>query len=80
MEKYCIECNELIPEGRVKILPHTRTCVEHSTTDAYHSRIVSSGTNADNAQQDVMIVRDPAITKKLMEYDKQVKSHRANVG
>lgn len=28
--KYCIVCNEPIPEGRVKALPGVETCVEHS--------------------------------------------------
>lgn len=28
--KYCIICNEPIPEGRVKALPSVTTCVEHS--------------------------------------------------
>jgi hypothetical protein len=28
--KYCIICNALIPEGRIKALPNVQTCVEHS--------------------------------------------------
>ena len=28
--KYCIVCNEPIPDGRVKALPNVETCVEHS--------------------------------------------------
>lgn len=30
MVKTCIRCGKLIPEGRLKILPKTETCVEHS--------------------------------------------------
>jgi hypothetical protein len=28
--KYCIICNEIIPEGRILALPNVETCVEHS--------------------------------------------------
>jgi hypothetical protein len=28
--KYCKICGEAIPEGRIKALPNTETCVEHS--------------------------------------------------
>ena len=80
MERKCIVCDTDIPKGRVAALPNARTCVEHSTTEAYHGRIVSTGTNADNAQQDIMIIRDPKVVQKLDEYDKCVKTHRASVG
>jgi hypothetical protein len=67
MERRCIVCNILIPEGRLKILPNTRTCVEHSTTSAYNVRPVHTGTSADNAMQDIAIIKDP---EAAAEYDR----------
>jgi len=67
MERKCIVCNILIPEGRLKILPNTRTCVEHSTTSAYNVRPVHTGTSADNAMQDIAIIKDP---EAAAEYDR----------
>ena len=31
--KNCIVCNKEIPEGRLKALPNTKTCTEHSQVD-----------------------------------------------
>ena len=67
MARRCIVCNVLIPEGRLKILPHTRTCVNHSTTSAYAARPVHTGTSADDAMQDIAIIKDPAAAA---EYDR----------
>lgn len=67
MERRCIVCNILIPEGRLKILPNTRTCVEHSTTSAYNVRPVHTGTSADDAMQDIAIIKDP---EAAAEYDR----------
>ena len=35
MERNCTECNEPIPEGRLKALPKTTTCTKCSNIDAY---------------------------------------------
>jgi hypothetical protein len=70
MARYCIVCNSEIPEGRLKILPHTRTCVNHSTTSAYAARPVHTGTSADDAMQDIEIIRDPQLAQKYDEYNK----------
>ena len=67
MARRCIVCNVLIPEGRLKILPHTRTCVNHSTTSAYAARPIHTGTSADDAMQDIAIIKDPAAAA---EYDR----------
>ena len=67
MARRCIICNVLIPEGRLKILPHTRTCVNHSTTSAYAGRPIHTGTSADDAMQDIAIIKDPAAAA---EYDR----------
>ncbi len=67
MARRCIVCNVLITEGRLKILAHTRTCVEHSTTSAYAARPVHTGTSADDAMQDIAIIKDP---KAAAEFDR----------
>ncbi len=33
MGRNCIKCGEAIPEGRLKILPNTQTCVKHSSAE-----------------------------------------------
>lgn len=70
MERKCIVCDVVIPEARVKILPNTRTCVEHSTATPYGMRTVAYGTNADNAQQEFEIIRDAELARKIEEYSK----------
>ena len=68
MARKCIVCNTDIPEGRVKILPHTKTCVNHSTTSAYEVRSINTGTSADNAEQTLEIIKDPELAKRFDEY------------
>lgn len=70
MEKKCIVCSNVIPEGRVKALPNVRTCVEHSTATPYGMRTVAYGTTADDAQQEFEIIRDAALVRKIEEYSK----------
>lgn len=41
----CISCTSTIPEGRLKILPGTRTCVNCSTTQRVGGHTVISGKN-----------------------------------
>jgi len=67
----CRACGDVIPAGRLKAVPGTKTCVECSTTSAYASRIVSYGTNADNAQQEVEIIKDPSIAEQIKKLEKQ---------
>jgi hypothetical protein len=68
MTRKCTVCNTDIPEGRLRILPHARTCVNHSTTSAYSIRPVHTGTSADDAMQDIVIIRDPELVKKYDNY------------
>jgi RNA polymerase-binding transcription factor DksA len=70
MEKRCIVCDVVIPEGRVRVLPNTKTCVEHSSASPYGIRTVAYGTTADDAQQEFEIIRDPELVRKLEEYAK----------
>ena len=70
IKKACTVCNVEIPEGRLKILPHATTCVNHSTTSAYSARPIHSGTSADDATQDIEIIRDPELARKYDLYTK----------
>jgi hypothetical protein len=45
MIRNCKHCNNQIPEGRLKILPHTYTCVSCSTTAKVGGHTVISGKN-----------------------------------
>jgi len=71
MARKCIVCQADIPEGRVKILPHTKTCVNHSTTEAYAARRTFSGTSADDMSDGIEIYKDPAQARQADELDKQ---------
>lgn len=41
----CVHCNNLIPPKRIEILPHTKTCVECSTTERVGGHTIISGKN-----------------------------------
>ena len=45
MTRNCKHCNNQIPEGRLKILPHTQNCVNCSTTEKVGCHTVISGKN-----------------------------------
>ena len=68
MARKCIVCNEDIPQGRVKILPHTKTCVNPSTTSAYQVRSINTGKSADDAEQEIVIIKDPDLARRFDEY------------
>lgn len=69
MARQCIICGIDIPEGRIKILPHTKTCVQHSTESAYAARRTFSGTSADDMEDGLQIFRDPNEASKYDELD-----------
>ena len=71
MERRCIICNVIIPQGRINILPETKTCVNHSTTDRYAARRTGAGTSADNMMDGIEIFKDPKDARILDELDKQ---------
>jgi hypothetical protein len=75
--KNCCICNEVIPEGRLKALPHTNTCVQHSTTGRYSANIVSYGDpEKGELNQEVEIIRDPKAVANLEAYRKQMGSYK----
>lgn len=68
-KKYCIVCQKLIPEGRIK-LGYSTTCVNHSTASKY-TGIVAAGSKNDF---EVHVLKDPEVAKQLVKmsniYDK----------
>lgn len=42
-KKYCVGCGNEIPSKRVEILPHTKTCVNCSTTEKKGGMIIQLG-------------------------------------
>jgi hypothetical protein len=61
-KKYCVVCQKLIPEGRVK-LGYSTTCVDHSSAERY-TGIVAAGSKNDF---EVQIIKDPEIGRQLVQ-------------
>ena len=38
--RHCKVCDKQIPQGRLKALPDTKTCTEHSNTFRYAGRMI----------------------------------------
>ena len=64
----CKTCKELIPEGRLKALPDTRTCTECSTTSAWYVRNILAG---KTEYMETEIIKDPEAAVVLREMDKR---------
>ena len=71
-KKYCLICGELIPEGRLKAIPNTETCVLHSTTERKRGFRVITGKNT-YTELDIV---DEKSFKDLTKYDR--KNHSAS--
>ena len=72
MTKLCKVCNEPIPEGRLKALPHTETCTAHSTTATYRANTITVGNiEKDEHYNEVQIIKDPATQQELEHYRRQ---------
>lgn len=67
----CKVCDKVIPEGRIKILPHTQTCVDHSTEKPFGVNTVQVGDLEDDGYQETEIIRDPKVIEELNYYKKQ---------
>jgi hypothetical protein len=73
----CIVCQEEIPAGRLKALPGTKTCVNHSTALKFAVNIVSYGdAEAGELTQEVEVIRDERLSNKLQQYKKQLGSYK----
>ena len=65
-ERYCIECGELIPEGRIKALPDTETCILHSNVEKKKGfRVISSKTTYTELE-----IVDSEHYNRLKQYDR----------
>ena len=74
--KTCIVCGAEIPEGRLKIVPNTKTCVAHSTQGAYKSSVVTVGNvDKDEHYQELEIIKDDTAYEQLEHYKKQQGNH-----
>ena len=69
MTKKCVTCKEVIPAGRVKALPSTRTCTECSTTTAWYVRNIVAG---KTEYMETEIIKDAKLGAVLREMDKKV--------
>ena len=70
--KTCKVCGSQIPKGRLKALPNTLTCVEHSTTSPFSLNIIQHGELEDDGYQEFEIVRDPKVAAELEHYKQQI--------
>ena len=53
----CVVCGEEIHPKRLEILPGTRTCVKHSTTEKYKCMTVQYG-EGDHTYDDIVILKE----------------------
>jgi hypothetical protein len=54
-EVLCIRCKQPIPEGRLKILPGTKTCVNCSTTQMKRAITITTEEGEDTYTQIVVV-------------------------
>lgn len=75
--KNCKVCNQPIPEGRLKALPGTNVCTEHSNTSAYVANIVGVGNPDDDHYEVLDIIRDARAAEQLSHYKQQIGVYRS---
>lgn len=56
--KHCIQCKNEIPEGRLKALPNTQTCVNCSTSKMKRSITVTKGEGEDTYNDIIILDAD----------------------
>ena len=72
MERKCKICNAIIPAGRLKALPNTRTCVEHSNEERYY---VNSIVKSDEDYFEIELIKDPKVIAQLEAAKKSIGKH-----
>lgn len=65
--RYCKKCGNEIPEGRLKVLPNTTTCVKCSDVQAKVPVTVSIGKGDDNYNEIVILEREQFDEYKALE-------------
>lgn len=75
--KKCAVCGVEIPEGRLKIIPNTKTCVNHSQASRYVGNIVSQGdVEAGEVYQEFDILRSESDMRALELYRDKLGSYK----
>lgn len=75
--KNCRVCGQQIPEGRLKAVPGTDVCTQHSNTSAYIANIVGVGNPEDDHYEVLDIVRDAKAAEQLLQYKQQAGIYRS---
>lgn len=70
--RVCKVCGCEIPAARVKALPDTETCVQHSDVSKFSANVVQVGTLEADGFQEIEIVRNPKATEQLKYYREQL--------
>lgn len=75
--KKCSVCGIEIPAGRLKILPYTKTCVNHSETSRYVGNIISHGdVEAGESFQEFEVIRDKETANQFHHYKSRLGSYK----
>lgn len=74
--KKCKICQQPIAEGRLRALPGTDVCTEHSSASPYKGNIINHGQSEDDSFQEIEIIRDQSLAEKLEHYKKQQGLHK----
>jgi hypothetical protein len=73
----CRVCGSEIPEGRLKAVPGTKTCVQHSTATKFAANVVSYGNaEAGDLVSEIEVIRDEKSLEQLNHYAKQMGSYK----
>jgi hypothetical protein len=73
----CKVCGVEIPEARLKALPGTKTCVNHSTASKFAANVVSYGNaEAGELTNEIEIIRDARTAQEIQEYNKRLGSYK----
>lgn len=70
--KTCKVCSAPIPEGRLKAIPNTDTCTQHSGATKFAANVVQHGVLEDDGFQEIDIIRDQKSLEQLQYYKSQL--------
>jgi hypothetical protein len=65
MKRNCNICNDEIPEGRLKALPNTSTCVNCSSTNKVKAIIVTNGNTIEEVYETIQIIDDQSVLREI---------------
>lgn len=64
----CKVCDQPIPAGRLKAVPGTTTCVQHSTVTKWYVRNILAG-KTEYLEHEV--IKDPVLATKMRKMDQR---------